>query len=1748
MWSSKEPIPALSGLPEPGSRWELIEKIGSGTFGEVHKARDFTSGAMVAVKIMICESDKEQELEMEVNIFKNFCSPGTSHPNLPTFHGAFIQRSEERYELDRLWLIMELCRSGSMSELAKAMVKQNKTLSEDVIGYVMKETLKALVFLHSHDIIHRDVKGGNILLTHDAHVKLVDFGVCAQLKEKEQKRNTSIGTPYWMAPEVIACEHYLEAEYDARCDVWSFGITLIELCDSRPPLHTVPVNEAIFKIPRASPPTVKQPTQWSTSLNDIISRCLVKNYEKRPSIQDLFDIDFMKNMPSNTKPTRRQLMAAVDMANGGDGDGAGDGSDGNTSGEDTADKTDGDMTLRSGRRVGDELVNDLTKLEVLDESVLLHHLAKRYAKNIIYTNIGDILLAINPFQTLSIYDEKTSDLYRERVDDHTMPPHVYTIAGQCYQDMMVQRRNQCCVISGESGSGKTETAKYLVQQFTKLGKAINQNLESGILKVNPLFEAFGNASTVMNGNSSRFGKYLMLSFLPTGHIVSAQVSQYLLESSRVVFQAPGERNFHIFYYMYAGLSERSLLNRYQLININQHRYLRSSQSEVKQSAESNRAAFKDILKCFSVMAFSDMEVDNIIHILVAILHIGDVQIRADTFASASHGIDASIVANPDKLPVVASLLGLRTDDIVQALTTSVVTAKGEAIVRPNTVEDAEDCRDAMAKELYGRLFSWLVNRCNKHLQSKRQQHSELLEVGILDIFGFEDFKTNGFEQLFINITNEQIQYYFNQHIFAMEQAEYTSEGISASSVPFLDNSPCLAMFLQKPLGMLALLDEESRFPKATDNTLIDKFHTHLKDSEFYKAPRDNSCQFTITHYAGKVTYQVASFLEKNRNTLPVKMTELLFQAGNNLVQQLFDVKLTKTGNLPPQASASRLAAPRTAGANRTGKQPIGNKRVSQSKLMVKPAAGTGMTTSRRMQTSAWHFTNSLSELLTRMQNAQPHFIRCIKPNNIQQKSKFIMDKVQHQLKYTGVLESIRIRQKGYSHRILYSDFCERYRIIAYPLTQRVRPGSQPCDAIAKKCGLADYQLGKTKIFLRYFHMDILLKEYSRFDQSARLLQKRVRGWLAKRAYRKILQQRQSAAITLQSAIRGWILRRRYRRRKQRLIKAVIGVQACVRGCLVRQNVKRMRQERAASRVIQNVVRGWLTRIRYRRLLAKRQQSAIIIQTGMRRMVAQKELRRRREAKRRQELWQRNKAAIAIQTNVRRFLARRLLKRLKDARQRELQLLQKLHSMRSRAAVTIGKVIKGWLARVKYRRLLEKRSQSAIVLQRVYRQRMHRAHCRDVVRAKTLARIAEAETLERKRQSVLSQLLGSVPTRDSTRDSRRASTGRGLQTKPEASQVAVATAGEEIPERAGVNDTDAGVTVPERAGVDDTDSAVAGSSRGSSTKLTNASSASIQTSAINRVSDDDSNQDQNTNANTTVAPAPPQSSVEDSRKPAIPTAKTIEPSPSPHTQPERSMVTEKLHFKRKESITGGKLPRVETLPKPAPAAPPCQVKDDKQYSKNASGRDGLVLPASRKLASGPEKHDTDGAASSTDDRDGVSATPLPTVDSKTKQQLDEKKSAAPAIQDNWTTTTVVKDTTTTAVVRDTTTTTTAVKGDVSRKVLGFQQASSQRPSTSNQGPSEGKAAAQQSARNIRVSQLAAKFNQIWSEPADSAAKPPAAAASRPTTRPGKLTRPAAFQADPLQQAGDTSFLPLATQIRTKGKQDRKKVGFFEFTFQ
>nr|XP_009932442.1 PREDICTED: unconventional myosin-X-like [Opisthocomus hoazin] len=663
-------------------------------------------------------------------------------------------------------------------------------------------------------------------------------------------------------------------------------------------------------------------------------------------------------------------------------------------------------------------VEDMSMLGDLHEAAILLNLHQRYQQGNIYTNIGSILASVNPYKPIpGLYSVDAIDLYRQhRVGE--LPPHIFATANECYCCLWKRHDSQCVLISGESGAGKTESTKLLLKFLsamsqTSLGAPASEkstHVEEAILESSPILEAFGNAKTVYNNNSSRFGKFIQLHFSQHGHIQGGRVTDYLLEKNRVVHQNPGERNYHIFYALLAGVSgeQKESLS---LSEPETYRYLNQSGCVTDKNLN-DVEMFKKVMTAMKVVDFSTEEIRDIFKLLSGTLHLGNVE-----FMTAG----GAQVTTKAVLNIASDLLGLDAFQLSEVLTQRSMILRGEEISSPLTVEQAADSRDSLSMALYSQCFSWLISKINTKIKGKENFKS----VGILDIFGFENFQVNRFEQFNINYANEKLQEYFNKHIFSLEQLEYNREGINWEAIDWMDNAECLDL-IEKKLGLLALVNEESRFPKGTDNTLLEKLHSQHMSNQYYVKPRVTDHQFGIRHYAGEVLYDVRGFLEKNRDTFRDDILNMLKDSRLDFIYDLFE----------------RVCS-----------------RCSEDTLK--------MGTQRRRPTVSSQFRDSLHSLMATLSTSNPFFIRCIKPNTEKAPNLFNPDVVLNQLRYSGMLETVKVRRAGFPIRRLFQDFLSRYKMLVKRLSlsdnsKAVCAGFLQTYDSSKK----EWQLGKTKVFLK----------------------------------------------------------------------------------------------------------------------------------------------------------------------------------------------------------------------------------------------------------------------------------------------------------------------------------------------------------------------------------------------------------------------------------------------------------------------------------------------------------------------------------------------------------------------------------------------------------------------------------------------------------------------------------------------------------
>ncbi|XP_075753381.1 unconventional myosin-Va isoform X8 [Pelodiscus sinensis] len=838
--------------------------------------------------------------------------------------------------------------------------------------------------------------------------------------------------------------------------------------------------------------------------------------------------------------------------------------------------------------------NDLTALSYLHEPAVLHNLKVRFIDSkLIYTYCGIVLVAINPYEQLPIYGEDIINAYSgQNMGD--MDPHIFAVAEEAYKQMARDERNQSIIVSGESGAGKTVSAKYAMRYFaTVSGSASEANVEEKVLASNPIMESIGNAKTTRNDNSSRFGKYIEIGFDKRYRILGANMRTYLLEKSRVVFQAEEERNYHIFYQLCASaaLPEFKTL---RLGNATYFHYTKQGSSPVIDGIDDAKEMVHTRQAC-TLLGINDSYQMGIFRILAGILHLGNVGFTSRDADSCT------IPPKHEPLTIFCDLMGVEYEEMSHWLCHRKLATASETYIKPISKLQAINARDALAKHIYAKLFNWIVDHVNKALHSSVKQHSF---IGVLDIYGFETFEINSFEQFCINYANEKLQQQFNMHVFKLEQEEYMKEQIPWTLIDFYDNQPCINL-IEAKLGILDLLDEECKMPKGSDGSWAQKlYNTHLNKCVLFEKPRMSNKAFIIQHFADKVEYQCEGFLEKNKDTVYEEQIKVLKSSKFKMLSELFQDD-EKAFSPTSATTSGRTLLTRTA---------------------VKPAkARPGHASKEHKKTVGHQFRNSLHLLMETLNATTPHYVRCIKPNDFKFPFTFDEKRAVQQLRACGVLETIRISAAGFPSRWTYQEFFSRYRVL---MKQKdvLSDRKQTCKNVLEKLILDQdkYQFGKTKIFFRAGQVAYLEKiRADKLRAACIRIQKTIRGWLMRKKYLRM----RKAAITIQRYVRGY--QARCYAKFLRRTRAAIIIQKFQRMCVVR---KRYRLMQAATVMLQSLLRGYMARNQYQRML--REHKAIIIQKRVRGWLARVHYHRSL------------RAIVYLQCCIRRMIARRELKKLK----------------------------------------------------------------------------------------------------------------------------------------------------------------------------------------------------------------------------------------------------------------------------------------------------------------------------------------------------------------------------------------------------------------------------------------------------------------------------------------------------------------------
>ncbi|KAL0481267.1 myosin heavy chain [Acrasis kona] len=694
-------------------------------------------------------------------------------------------------------------------------------------------------------------------------------------------------------------------------------------------------------------------------------------------------------------------------------------------------------------------VDDMVLISKLKDEEVMENLKKRHATEVIYTYISNVLISVNPYKALPIFGPDQVQEYRGKFR-HELPPHIYALAESAYKSLTSEGENQCVIISGESGAGKTEASKLIMQYVAAVsgkGEGV-ERVKRIILDSNPLLEAFGNAKTLRNNNSSRFGKYFEIQFDNKGDPVGGKITNYLLEKSRVIMQTQGERNFHIFYQLCAG-ADQSIRDEYGISQASDYHYLNQSGCYTVDNID-DASEYNDTIKAMDTIGINAHQRKEILKLVAGILWLGNI-----SFVESGTG---SEISDPRILDFASDLLGIQSQVLKDALLFRIITTgfgkTAEVFNVPQTPDQATHIRDGLAKTLYDRLFTWLVGRINDSMDSKNQ---DVKLLSVLDIYGFEIFDKNGFEQFCINYVNEKLQQIFIELTLKAEQEEYAQEGIQWEPIKYFNNQVVVDLIeSSKPKpGIFAILDDTCATTHALESNVADnKLLTKLKESIDNDNFVGRNDDFIVKHYAGNVTYSVDGFTDKNKDQLYNTLIECMQSSTMPFVKQFF----------PENTREASGKKPTTAGF-----------KIKQSSL----------------------------ELIAALKKCQPHYIRCMKPNESKSSKEFDVKRMLHQVKYLGLLENIRVRRAGYAYRQIYDKFLERFAILSrktWP-SPFVGESKQGCSVLLKDLNIdeKEWQMGKTKMFLRSPEtlFDLEERKEKKFYNSAALVQRSFRNFKLK---------------------------------------------------------------------------------------------------------------------------------------------------------------------------------------------------------------------------------------------------------------------------------------------------------------------------------------------------------------------------------------------------------------------------------------------------------------------------------------------------------------------------------------------------------------------------------------------------------------------------------------------------------------------------
>ncbi|XP_076373581.1 neither inactivation nor afterpotential protein C-like isoform X2 [Tachypleus tridentatus] len=1041
----------VNALPPPEDTLTLIEVIGEGARGIVYKAKNLKTERFVAVKVVKHIPRNYALIEAEhkalSKLIVHFC--------FPDYYGTFY-----KVDLDNgneIWFAIELCMGGNAAELVQRLRGDKKYLDEKHIAYILKEVLKGLQVLHNEKATHRDVQAANILFTEDGYVRLADLSLSCSLEEDSDSQLHCVGSPWWMAPEVIACND-CNLNYDCRCDVWSLGITAIELADGHPPLENVHFNGVMLKTVRNPPPTMKNPRDWSQIFNDFINECLIWNFDYRPCVEELMKHPFLIQLPKSDTHVTVELQHLIQK---------------------TCKQSKPTTFTHRVSVLGswfveawDEepkwlLIDDVAALHNVTEDAVIKHLGGRFKEHQFYTYCGDILISLNPLVMPNELSEKFYPKYEGKTFSDN-PPHLFAVSDRSYQDMLHHQCHQTIVLLGESGSGKSTAASWLLKHLVFLGTNVNPGVNEKLLQIFPILDAFGNARTSCNSTSSRCARHVELTFNRVGKITGATVFMYLLETWRITSIWPGNFNFYVFYYFYDGMRAAGHLKEFGLDveGPQRHRYLWGMRQD---HSDRNKKMFNLLLSSFVSLAFSTEEISTVWNCLAAIILLGDLQFVQVGLVTE--------VTNTKILEKIGGLLSINEYQLLRVFTSCTSLIRGISMSHGNTVEDAVKKRNIIVRLLYSRLVDWVVNMVTKQLHFSAVVYGDFHSISIADYLGFEDIRNNSFEQLVSNMIAEQNLCHFNRHVFEKEMDDSKMEGIKYPDIQYGDNRPLLDLFFNRPGGILDVVHNVTRQP-VTDVHIIESLKNTVSNIKFLA---DEGLVFVVKHTFDNVTYSVDGFVDKNCEQVPPEAILAFSCSINSKVKEMFTQPLTKTGNL----SLKTESTVKVKENNRQRGLWVSSRGVIPQNAQANPS-------------KALNLYQTFSELLTHITKGSPYFVFCIQSNRQSKSNYFSYKDVQSQTSSLNITNTAILKQKGYSHRIPFEEFLKRYQYLTFDFDEKVEITRENCRLLLLRLNLTGWHVGCTKVFMKYYHKEYLSHLYEDHVKKIVKIQALIRAFLARR--------------------------------------------------------------------------------------------------------------------------------------------------------------------------------------------------------------------------------------------------------------------------------------------------------------------------------------------------------------------------------------------------------------------------------------------------------------------------------------------------------------------------------------------------------------------------------------------------------------------------------------------------------------------------